>query len=127
MLLNTVKFKCRKKLRAKNKGETKMSIMITDKDFESEVLSSEIPVIVDFFAKWCGPCRMLTPIIDEIADEKAGVLKVCKVDVDSDGGRELAKRFSVMSIPTLLIVKGGEVVARSTGFRPKSEILALLD
>lgn len=104
-----------------------MSIMITDKDFESEVLSSDIPVIVDFFAKWCGPCRMLTPIIDEIADEKAGTLKVCKVDVDSDGGRELAKRFSVMSIPTLLIVKGGEVVARSTGFRPKSEILALLD
>ena len=104
-----------------------MSIMITDKDFESEVLSSDIPVIVDFFAKCCGPCRMLTPIIDEIADEKAGTLKVCKVDVDSDGGRELAKRFSVMSIPTLLIVKGGAVVARSTGFRPKSEILALLD
>ena len=103
------------------------AIKITSENFESEVVNSGKTFLLDFWAPWCGPCRMLTPIIDEIADEKAGTLKVCKVDVDSDGGRELAKRFSVMSIPTLLIVKGGEVVARSTGFRPKSEILALLD
>ena len=101
-----------------------MAVTITKDNFEELVLNSEKPVLLDFWAAWCGPCQMLAPIIAEIAGERPDVL-VGKVDVDTEG--ELAKKYRIMSIPTVLILNKGEVVQRSVGFRPKSEILSLLD
>lgn len=98
-------------------------IHITNENFQEEVLNSTKPVLLDFFATWCGPCQMLGPIVEEIADERSDV-KVCKVDVDE--AKELARKFRVMSVPTLMVVKNGEVVHRSSGARPKEEILELL-
>lgn len=98
-------------------------IHITEQNFQEEVMNSEKPVLLDFWAPWCGPCQMVGPILDEIADERSD-LKVCKVNVDEEKG--LARQFRVMSIPTLMVVKSGEVVHRSTGARPKEEILELL-
>ena len=99
------------------------AININKNNFRNEVLDSEKPVLLDFWASWCGPCRMVSPIVDEIAAER-GDIKVGKVNVDEE--RELAGQFVVMSIPTLVVIKGGRVVNQMVGARPKSQILAML-
>lgn len=101
-----------------------MSVLkISEKDFEKEVFKSEKPVIVDFFATWCGPCKMLAPVLSELSDEHPE-LKIVKIDVDEDPA--LAQAFGVTSIPTLVAVKGGEVVATSVGYAEKEKILSLI-
>ena len=100
------------------------ALKITKDTFQTEVLETKGTVLVDFWASWCGPCKMIGPIIDQIADERKDI-KVCKVNVDDEP--ELATRFKVMSIPTLLIFKDGQVVTQSLGAKPKAAILALLD
>ena len=97
---------------------------ITKENFDELVLQAEKPILVDFWAEWCGPCRMVSPLVDEIAEERDDVL-VGKINVDEQG--ELAMRFGVMSIPTLLVFKGGEIVIKAVGARPKAELLQLLD
>ena len=99
-------------------------ITITKDNFQKEVMESDKPVLLDFWASWCGPCRMVSPLVDEIAEENAAV-KVGKINVDEQ--RELAAAFQVMNIPTLAVVKDGRVVKQSAGARPKEQILALLD
>ena len=101
-----------------------MEVTITKNNFEAEVLCSEIPVLVDFWATWCGPCRMLAPVIGEIAEEYAGTVKVGKVNVDEEP--ELAMQFRVDSIPTVMLFKEGRLVNTTVGFRPKEQITAML-
>ena len=101
-----------------------MSVLnITKENFESEVLKSEKPVLVDFFATWCGPCRMVGPIVDEIAEENEHIV-VGKVDVDAQ--MELASQFQVYSIPTLVVFKDGKVIKQATGAKSKAQILEML-
>lgn len=92
-------------------------------DFETEVLKSDKTVLVDFWAVWCGPCRMLSPVVDQVAEENPDI-KVCKVNVDEE--QQLAIKYGVMSIPTLLVFKGGELVNQSVGVIPKEEVLNLM-
>ena len=99
------------------------AINIKKNNFQNEVLNSEMPVLLDFWAPWCGPCRMVGPIVDEIADERVDI-KVGKVNVDEQP--ELAAQFGVMSIPTLVVMKNGKIVNQVTGARPKAQILAML-
>ena len=99
-------------------------IILTTANFEEEVLHSDKPVLVDFWATWCGPCRMLAPVIAQIAEERAGEIKVGKVDVDEQP--ELAYRYGIASIPTLMVFKNGEKVKTSIGVIPKSMIEDLL-
>lgn len=99
------------------------AIQVNKDNFQEVVLNSDKPVLVDFWASWCGPCRMVAPILEEIANERSDV-KVCKINVDEEP--ELAGRYNVMSIPTLLVVKEGQVVNQAVGARPKSQILSLL-
>ena len=99
------------------------TIHINKENFQQEVLHSDKPVLVDFWASWCGPCQMVLPIMDEIADERSDI-KVCKINVDEQ--KELARQFRVMSIPTLAVFKNGEMVNRSTGAKPKEQILQMI-
>ncbi len=99
-------------------------ITITKDNFDLEVLRSEKTVLLDFWASWCGPCRMVSPIIDEIAEERSDIT-VGKVNVDEES--ELAAEYGIMSIPTILVIKNGEVANQIVGARPKQQILALLD
>lgn len=93
---------------------------VNNKNFNSEVIGSERPVLVDFWAPWCGPCRMLSPVVDDLAAEKKEILKVVKVNIDEEP--ELAQKFGVMSIPTLAVIKDGKVVATSVGAKPKQAL-----
>ena len=97
------------------------ALKITNDNFDAEVAQSAVPVLVDFWAEWCGPCRMIAPIVDEIAAELAGKLKVGKVNVDEE--QELAMKFNVMSIPTLLLFKGGKPVEQVVGALSKDQLL----
>jgi thioredoxin 1 len=101
------------------------ALKITNKNFKKEVLESDVPVLLDFWAPWCGPCKMVSPILEEVAEERKDSVKVGKINIDEE--LELAKAFHVMSIPTLVVVREGEVAKTSIGLRPKKEILALLD
>jgi thioredoxin 1 len=96
-------------------------VEVTDATFEKEVLQSSTPVLVDFWAAWCGPCRMIAPIVKEIASEQAGVLKVAKLDVDQNPAT--ATRFGVQSIPTLIVFKDGQPVERIVGYMPKERLM----
>lgn len=97
---------------------------LTNDNFDQEVLASDKTILIDFWAAWCGPCKMLSPVIDQIADEVDDSVKVCKVNVDEQN--ELASQFQVRSIPTLVVIKGGKVTNVSVGVKSKEDILALL-
>jgi thioredoxin 1 len=108
-----------------SKGDKNMSVLkITKDNFNQEVIESDKPVLLDFWASWCGPCKMVGPIVEQVAEETADSVKVGKVNVDEEP--ELAQQFRVMSIPTLVVLKDGKVVQSSVGVRPKQEILAMI-
>lgn len=101
-----------------------MSEVVSSADFQAKVLEAQEPVLVDFFATWCGPCKMIAPTIDEVASEVAGKAKVYKVDIDQSP--DIASRYGVMSVPTLMVFKGGNPVAQEVGVQPKQNLLAML-
>jgi thioredoxin 1 len=101
------------------------TLEFNDSTFDKDVLSAEVPVLVDFWAEWCGPCRQMTPTIDAIATDYAGRVKVGKVNVDHNNG--IAARYNIRGIPTLLLFKGGRVVEQKVGAAPKSEVQRMLD
>lgn len=100
-----------------------MELVLTNENFNKEVIESELPVLVDFWATWCGPCKAMGPVIEELAEELEGSAKVGKVNVDDEG--ELAKKYRVMSIPTLMVFKNGKEVARKVGVTSKEELIEL--
>lgn len=113
-------------IKQKIKEEDKMAeIKITKNNFNKEVLESDIPVLIDFWADWCGPCRMLAPVIEEIVGEYDGKVKVGKVNVDEEP--ELASKFGIASIPTIIVIKDKKIVNTSVGYVPKEQITAMLN
>ena len=107
----------------KRENELMLILTVNKNNFQKEVLESDRPVLIDFWASWCGPCKSLSPIIDEISAEHSEI-KVCKVNIDEE--QELASQFDIMSVPTLLIIKDGKVVNQSVGLKPKNQILQML-
>ena len=101
------------------------AITVTSENYDDEVVNSHVPVLIDFWAPWCGPCRMVSPIVDELSQELGEKVKVVKINTDDEP--ELAASFQIMSIPTLAVVKEGKITARSVGAKPKEEIRKLLD
>lgn len=101
-----------------------MSEVVTSADFQSKVLESDAPVLVDFFATWCGPCRMLAPVLEEVAAEMEGKVRVLKLDIDQSP--DIAQRYGVMSVPTMIVFEGGQVKRKTIGAQPKQNVLALL-
>lgn len=101
------------------------AIHLKTADFEAQVVNAHMPVLIDFYAEWCGPCKMLAPVVDQIADELGGSAKVFKIDVDQ--AQELAVKFNIMSIPSLLIFKNGAVVDQLVGVMPKEQLLEKLN
>ena len=102
-----------------------MAQVITSQEFDSKVLQANGPVLVDFFATWCGPCKMLAPVLDEVANEVAGKVAVYKVDIDQS--LDIAQRYGIMSVPTLMVFEDGQVKRTAMGAQPKANVLALLD
>ena len=100
-------------------------IKLTEQNFEDEVLKSETPVLVDFWAEWCGPCKMIAPVVEQFAADYNGKLKVCKLDVDAHGS--IAQRYRILSIPTLLIFKNGQIAAQVVGAVPKKDLQKHID
>ncbi|MBE7022808.1 MAG: thioredoxin [Ruminococcaceae bacterium] len=100
-------------------------VTLTKANFEAEVLQAEGPVLVDFWASWCGPCKMVAPVIDQLAEDYAGRVKVGKVNVDDEG--ELAARYGIMTIPTIIVLKNGELIEQVSGAYPKAHFAAMLD
>ena len=100
-------------------------VHVTDSSFEGDVLGSDIPVLVDFWAAWCGPCKMIAPILDELADEYAGRVKICKMDVDSN--QETPAKFNVRGIPTLILFKDGNIEATKVGALSKTQLVEFID
>jgi len=100
----------------------KLEVTVNDGNFQQEVLNSDLPVLVDFWAEWCGPCRMIAPVIGEISEEYSGKIKVCKLNVEE--GPQTAAKYNVMNIPTIMIFKSGEIVDKAVGALPKNDIVA---
>lgn len=100
-------------------------LKLTESNFDQEVLQSELPVVVDFFATWCGPCKVIAPILEEVAKEYEGKVKVCTVDVDE--ARPLAVKYNISNIPTLLFIKNGEIIDQNIGRIPKESLQALFN
>jgi len=99
-----------------------MEIIVNDANFEAEVINSELPVLIDFWAPWCGPCHMVSPIVEELGNDYAGKLKVCKINVDEAPG--VSRQYSIRAIPTLMVFKAGEIVDQQVGVVPKEVLVA---
>ena len=102
-----------------------MAIKITKENFQTEVMESSIPVVIDFWAEWCGPCKMLTPVINELSEEYEGKVKIGKINVDEEG--ELSMKFRIASIPTVIKIENGEITKSSIGFRTKEQLIEILE